>query len=408
VKQSRKNAPIQILFPGAETWELWAIDPVEQRQTALAVPAFCGPALRRVLALPVTSTYAIPLWMIGKNSEELRGAAELHLEKDGLRREDEPDGFDFERILAQENRVLVRVDALAKSVLKLGEESPAPDSICLAPKLLGIPDDQIVIWRELGRLVTAMARGGKLVYHNVLASSVFDGRAAEEVVRWARQFQFQGMVNPCSGITVWADEADLDLAWLQEKTGLPVTRAARPVPHFRPEDVSAILPRFAADLQARERRKVRTRRLLAGSAVLAGVLLVVFAVALVLALQNQKVLRDRIAALLPAASEIEQVQLRWEEVASAVDPERSPLEMMLLFRQLAIGEGISLTRFERSGERVAIKGRAVSPSEALQFLGAISRSEALSGYDWTYAQPLIGQDGTATFEIEGTATSVNP
>jgi hypothetical protein len=412
VKSSARALPIQILFPGPESWELWDL-PLSGELVEEAPgkpqpdgPSFSGPASKRVFALPVSSTYAIPLWVFGRNAEEWRGAAELHLEKDGLSRPDEPAGFDFERILEQENRALVRVDALAKSTLSLTEGSLAPDAICLAPRLLRIPDDQIVVWKELGRFVTAMASGGKLIYHNVLASSSLDGRAAEEVVRWAKQFQFQGMVKPCTGITVWAEDADVAL--LREKSGLPVAHQPRPTPHYTPACSSAILPQFAAELQKRETRKLRTRQLLAAGALVAGGAILAFFAATALALHHQKTLRDRIAALSPAASEIEQIQQRWGEVAAAVDPGRSPLEMMLLIRQLPSAGEISLTRFERSADRLALKGTAASPSEALKFLGAISKSESLSGYQWTYAQPLIAQDGTATFEIEGTLTSVNP
>ncbi len=413
MKTTPKSAAIQILFPGAEQWELWNMaspngEFVEEGNGAplSATPAFAGPAARRVLALPVASTYAIPLWVFGRNAEELRGAAELHLEKDGLSRPEEPAGFDFERIVEQESRVLIRVDALAKTSLRLAEDSLAPDAICLAPRLLRIPDDQIVIWRELGRFVTAMANEGRLVYHNVLASSTLDGRAAEEVVRWAKQFHFQGMVKSCAGITVWANDVDVTL--LREKSGLPVKQEPRPAPRFTPASVSAVLPQFVAELQKLELRKRRTRQMLAAGAVVAGGAVLVFLAATALTLHHQNALRERIAALSPAASEIEQIQQRWKEVASAVDPGRSPLEMMLLIRQLPSAGEVSLTRFERSAERLALKGTAASPSEALKFLGAISKSESLSDYQWTYAQPLIGQDGTATFEIEGTLTSVNP
>jgi hypothetical protein len=412
VKSSVKPAPVQILFPGAQAWELWIFDPAEggagSCHAGLEAPAFRNGGERRVLALPVASTYAIPLWVMASHPDELRGAADLHLEKDGLKREEEPEGFDFEQILASEGRSLIRVDGLAPLVLPFDGASAAPDSVCLAPNLLRHADDRIVIWRELGRLVTAMSRGGKLVYHNVLASSVLDARAVEEVVRWAKQFQFQGMVNPCQGIVVWGDDVETDPSLVERGTGLPVIREARPAPCFNPEKISAIRPRFVAEIQARAARKRRISRWLGAAALLAGGAVVAYVVALALALQNQKQWRDRIAVLSPAAADIEQVQQRWEEVAAAVDPDQSPLEIMLRIRQIPDSGGITLVRFERTAERIAIKGRAASPPEALKFLGAISKSEGLSGLDWTYTQPVIAEDGTATFEIEGITKSVDP
>jgi len=96
--------------------------------------------------------------------------------------------------------VLIRVDALAKSGLTLRDGSFSPDVVCLAPRLLPLSDGRIVIWKELGKFVTAITRNGKLIYHNVIASPRFDAKAAEEVVRWAKQFQFQGMVEPFRGL----------------------------------------------------------------------------------------------------------------------------------------------------------------------------------------------------------------
>jgi len=99
-----KIAHYQLLFPGPEGWELWTFDengtPAAPQSKGLA-PGFEGAASSRILALPVASTYSIPLWVFGQNDAELRGAAHLHLEKDGLIRPEEPSGFDLERILTR-------------------------------------------------------------------------------------------------------------------------------------------------------------------------------------------------------------------------------------------------------------------------------------------------------------------
>jgi len=186
---------------------------------------------------------------------------------------------------------------------------------------------------------------------------------------------------------------------------LPVVEEDPPIPRFESGAACAIVPGFVLELRRLEARKVRNRRLLRAGAALAAAIVLGFLAVIALGLQTQRKLLDRIAALSPAASEIEQIQQRWAEVAPAVDPDRSPLEMMLLIHGLPSASEVSLTRFERGADRLAIKGRATSPSEALKFLGAISKSNQLSQYHWTYTQPLIAQDGTATFEIEGILSS---
>lgn len=404
-----KTEPVQILFPGEDAWELWSMSPatgVPEKQGEIgsdSLPHFSGPSSRRVLALPVASTYAIPLWVFAQNDEELRGAVELHLEKDGLSRADEPAGFDFERVAADEKRVLIRIDALAKASVSLAEESAVPDTVCLAPKLLALPKNQVVVWKELGKCVAALTRDGKLVYHNVIASSCFDARALEEVIRWAKQFQFQGILPPPDGITIWADRIHLEA-----QPSLPFQLGVRPAPRFQADAATRIAPRFLVELRRLEDAKRRNRRLFAGGALFAGLLMLGFLAAMALSLQHQRVLLGRIAALSPAAAEIEQIQQRWAEVAAAVDPDRSPLEMMLLIHQIPNATEVTLTRFERSGDRLALQGKAASPAEALRFLGAISKSSKLAIYRWSYPQPLIAQDGSATFEIEGILAADTP
>ena len=402
-----KIPALQILFPGPERWELWSLDAStgESSCQTMAEPSFEGPASRRILALPVACTYAIPIWVFAQNDEELRGAAQLHLEKDGLSRPEEPTGFDFERIQEQGTRVLIRIDALAKADIKLSSTSHPPDVVCLSPRLLPLPDGQLVVWRELGKFVAAITRNGKLIYHNVTSAPKFDGKLADEVIRWAKQFQFQGMIEPLEGLTFWADGAD---EGVEAKTGLPVLQEARPAPRFVVGSGSGIVPHFVQEIRRREAHRARVRQGLRAGGILAGLVLIGFLAALVWSHRKQARLLDRIATLSPAASEIEQIQARWDEVSAAVDPDRSPLELMLLIHSLPSANQVSLTRFERSRDRLGLKGRATSPSEALKFLGAISKSEELSNYQWTYTQPLIAQDGTATFEIEGILSTQIP
>ena len=400
-----KVLPLQILFPGPETWELWSIAPGggESLCQSMAVPAFEGNASKRILALPVACTYAIPLWVFAKNEDELRGAAQLHLEKDGLNRPEEPAGFDVEPILDQGNRVLIRIDALAKAEVQLAEASPPPDVISLSPRLLPLTDRQIFVWRELGKCVVAITRNGKLVYHNVIGSPKFDMKSADEVVRWAKQFQFQGIVEAFQGIMVWGAAADGPE--IKARTGLTVVLEDRPEPRFLPGAGSRIVPQFVEEIRRRERRKARIRQCLRAGGILAGLAILGFVASVLWSMHTQSALLDRIASLSPAAAEIEQIQQRWSEVGFAVDPDQSPLELMLVVHGLPSASQVSLTHFERSRERLDLKGRATSPSEALKFLGAISKSEELSRYRWTYTQPLIAQDGTASFEIEGTLST---
>ena len=263
-----------------------------------------------------------------------------------------------------------------------------------------------MVWKELGKFVTAITRNDRLVYHNVIAASRFDAKSAEEVLRWARQLQFQGIVEALQGLTLWTESAEPKE--IEARTGLPVVVEPRPAPQFQAGASSAIVPSFVEELRRRELRKARIRKgLFAGSAV-AGLALLGSIAASLLVLQQRREVLDRIADLSPAASDIQRIQQRWAEVAVAVDPDQSPLELMLLIHRLPSAGQVTIHRFERNRQRLLLNGRATSPSEALKFLGAVSKSDQLSHYRWTYTQPLIAQDGTASFEIEGVLSSLAP
>jgi hypothetical protein len=220
------------------------------------------------------------------------------------------------------------------------------------------------------------------------------------VLRWHKQFAFQNMIGQISGILLWTDGPEE--AAISRDPLLPVYRAPRPNPVYRPDARNRIIPRAIGEAREQKLRAGRMRGLtVAAGATLTIIVAVLFAV-VIAGNRRQAHLLDQLTELSPAATELAGIRERWEEVAPSVDADASPLETLQIIHALSSAERMRITRFELAPNRLSLSGNASSPAEALKFLSSISNSEQLERYHWAYQQPLIAGNGSATFEIEGT------
>ena len=60
-----------------------------------------------------------------------------------------------------------------------------------------------------------------------------------------------------------------------------------------------------------------------------------------------------------------------------------------------------LTRFESKVTEIAASATARSAMDAYNYFNAVSKDGSLGVYAWSMAQPAIGADGTASFELKG-------
>ena len=116
---------------------------------------------------------------------------------------------------------------------------------------------------------------------------------------------------------------------------------------------------------------------------------------------KQNRLREQISDLSPMASRVETMKAQWQEVAPAVDRDATPLEIMKAIQTTPGANAIRFNRMDIAGNEIVIEGQSASPGAALQFLDEMTVSEAVAEYGWTFDQPEIDPNGTATFRIEG-------
>lgn len=403
---AKTRKPTQdLLLPGAAGWERWAGTAGEDCTLA----ADCGPgagsfgkeAQTRLLALPVAHLWVLPAWLQGE-AAHLRDMAALHLERLGVRVADLPHGLQIRSIAERDGAHLVCMTALKEMPVPLADFARLPDEVLPAAACLPLPPDAMILYRELGRLVLVITHGADIVYASPLSSLALDEHALGEVNHLCLQLGFQGVLGQVRHIILWLEEEG-DLDQIKRITGLPALRVARPAPLMPAPGHSTLVPPEILAARAQQARSARTRllALTAGFAVAAAI--AVMAVLIAWATQERDLLRDRVAALTPQASQVLDQKKSWLEAAPAVDPTHFPMQVLLDCMQPPAAGEVSMTHFEWVPERVLLRGRMPSPSLALQYAREISAVPGLAKYSWETPAPVIASDNSATFEVKGAA-----
>jgi hypothetical protein len=397
-----------VLFPGENTWELWrgsasgdAPLGLGQEFDAASEPGFPqNDRGQNVVALPVRSVMALPMWVRAPGEREMYQAAKLQLERAGLRARNEPQGIDFSLVEKSSDGTnsLILAQGLTDRTPQLASSSAPPTDHLAAPFLLPLPPDHLTIWRELGRLVAAVTRNGKVVHFDALTSAQLDGSAVQEIHRIAAQLSLLEMLDNVQGIVLWTAEGDAQQ--IADATGLPVDRATRPGPVLPQTLSSRLEPRSAKLARELTQQRARKRKIIRNVTAIAGALVLVAGGVFAWFSWQRNSLRAQVAELRPQAAKVEAMQERWAAAAPAVDKDQFVLETLLAVQSVPAAQSVSLEKFELTPERISIEGSAAGATQALRFLDALSGAEQFADYEWTFPQPNL--DGaTAHFEIQG-------
>ena len=77
-----------------------------------------------------------------------------------------------------------------------------------SPALFYLPENQIVLWKEFGKLVVAITRRDMLVYFQGMTASRVDVSVVHELNCLLMQLGMQKVVEQIDGITLWTDAVD--------------------------------------------------------------------------------------------------------------------------------------------------------------------------------------------------------
>lgn len=392
----------ELLIPGAKVWQSWT-----GAEGALCVPngehdaqgaVFGKEGQQRVLALPATHFWVLPAWLKGE-SEHLRSMSMLHLERMGIKAEDDPASVQVSSISTKEGAHLARILALKDQPVPLYSAARLPDEVTLHALCYPLVQNSITIFRELDRLVIAITSGTRLIYCTPLSSSRLDDNALAELNNICLQLGFQGVLGRLESLVLWIDEGDV--AKIQRVTGLATYRCDMPAPTMPQRGSSLLMPEDLVAERQRQGSKSRTRflALTAGAIFATAVTLVVTLTSL--ALQERNMLREKVAEMSPRASQVMDHKNAWHEAAPAVDPTTWPQQMLLHCMEPASSSEVSITHWEWTPERMSIIGRMPGASLALEYTQEIASSESLSHFNWDVPAPVIASDNSATFEMKG-------
>lgn len=392
----------ELLLPAARGWERWtgpAEGPLELEQAFENEGSFTREGLRHTLALPAAAMWVLPAWLKG-DAEHLRDMAGLHLERLGVRTSGAAQDLQIDRIDSDDAAHLTCIIALKDEPSPLSSLVNLPDDATSSAYCLSLPEDAIVIWRELGRLVVAITSGASLIYCSPLSAAHLDDHALGEINNVCLQLGFQRVLGSVQRIVLWTAEGDADRIRLV--SGITTVHEEKPAPHLPAPSFAMLMPADISAERARQQKTARTRLMALGAGGFVALAIAVISLLTFFASRERSALLDKVAELTPRASRVEDHRKAWEEIASAVDPKRFPMEIMLRCMEPKSSTDVALAHFEMSADRVLLRGRTPSSSIALQYAQEIKGLESLNAYTWDTPPPQMHSDDSATFELKGT------
>ncbi|MBX7210496.1 MAG: hypothetical protein K1X78_19455 [Verrucomicrobiaceae bacterium] len=397
-----KKQRSELLLPAATGWERWTgpeEGPLELEQGFEGEGAFTREGQRHTLALPASSIWVLPAWLKG-DAEHLGDMAALHLERLGVRMNGTVQDMQIDRIDSDDAAHLTTIIALKDEPAPLSSLTNLPDDSACAAHCLPLPEDAIVVWRELGRLVLAITSGARMIYFSPLSSTQLDDNALSEINNICLQLGFQRVLGSVHRIVIWSDDGDVDRIRLV--SGITTVREEKPAPHLPARSLATLMPADISTERARQQKAARTRMMALSAGGFVALAIAVIAVLTMFASRERTALLDKVAELTPRASKVEDHRKAWEEIASAVDPKRFPMEIMLRCMEPKSSGDVALVHFEMSADRVLLRGRTPSSAIALQYTQEIKGLESLNAYTWETPPPQMHSDDSATFELKGT------
>ncbi|MEM9478506.1 MAG: hypothetical protein AAGA58_02465 [Verrucomicrobiota bacterium] len=425
---SQKNQEVSVAFPAGDGWDLWSrksgsfelADSRELDKEGNVEPFRSASHY----AFPVVSVSAVPVWVSSDDPTILPGLITMHLEKLGLKPEDNSAGVlvDYKVALrkppaaeGQPPRILVLVSVLSTNFSHTLPRQ-IPGFFEISPRFMILPGNHVVVWRELDRLVCAVTREDQLVYFQALASSELDAEAVREIQCLLFSLQGEGVVDEPRGMVLWTDkvaEGAEDLA--KNLLGLKVVHEERPDP-VMPAKSSKLVPNEVAIIRAQQKKARRIRNAALGLAALYIIGLAVFAGFYVKQMLEVRDLKDELAMIEPQVGWIANFKSEWDRHEAAVDPGRYPMELFHQVTTLLPAKGVRFVGFshERSydestnsltRDQIIIDGEAMNVGEANKYVSKVRTSQgSLEDYEWDWLRRPAAdprKNNVATFRFQG-------
>ncbi len=290
-----------------------------------------------------------------------------------------------------------------------------PEALCLpralgyapAARLLKLPEDRLLVWREHQRLVLAVTHHGELCHVQALsAEPTLNLAAAQEINLTTLSLQAEGLVNDAPVLLVagpWVDADEGDRDAFEKALLMPAEFQSDPVPAQATAGALAegFLP--APVVRARRRRGTTRRRIVAG-AIAALVYLVAGSFLWLHARAREAEISDltrQVEATRPEVAAIQESEARWRELEPAFDLHYYPVVQLNEITRAMPGSGVVVREFRTRGREITVEGRARDVQMAFRLKEDLEKNEFFRAYTWNMPQPRVERDNTVTYRIQG-------
>lgn len=391
---SKKATGIRVVRQWCNGWERWESNPSAPGVRSLEL-AVAGEG--DLFAVPARQVVAVPLWLDSDDPAVVEASVLLELEVRGFTSEGAMADVSVRQVAKENGRTLVVV-----SVFPSDFEKRFPDVAAqryeVSASLLPLDEDSQTVWREGGEIVAAYTRGKTLVYW-----TTWDAAATgREIQTWLKSTTLgllaSGFISRRPAHVVVDDGFNVsDLGF----EFIPVVRPLGP-PAL---EMAKCDWRPASAVEAEQRRLGRARFRRIGLAVAVAYALLVFIAGgylVWLNIQGTRLSAD-IDSLRSEATQIQPMIRQWQSVGPSIDSRRFPLEILRQVVESLPPQGIRLTIFDVTPERITVEGEAISASHAAKYFETVSHQNGMTDIDWQMPPPALLPNNTARFQIVGTS-----
>lgn len=399
------------IVPGEQQWEVWAgadaasarfVKNVERPTEVEKPEAFA-------LALPAGEVVTLPIWLATTDRSLIPEMVAMQCEKRGvLNRSRGESVWDYSPVTQMSNESLLLAQLLPPTL------SPevcveTVEHFDLYSRFVHLPDNALVIWRELGTLTAVLTRNKTVVYSATLGDAQINEGVAARLFCLLSLAQAERWITTSLEVVLRGTFTSEDETALSSVLGLRTRREERPSPWI-PATTSKLIPAQVRQALDKRRKRIQTQRLvvLFASAYLAAIALWGGYVGW-LALQARTI-AARVNVTAPEVSQLRSTAIRWQELQPAINPDYFPVETLFRCFNSLPKEGLRLTGFVLRDNRIRLSGESTGSNSfrmVNKLLDDLKANPDLKEFSWNMPQPQM-RDATCKFQIEGTRATPHP
>lgn len=396
---SSPSAKQTLLFPGSEEWETWAAD---KKSTWKPTPDAPVPAEISVLAIPARSICAFPLTVVSEDPAVVKGMIRVQLEGRGiLLSESNPETISYRTVSSDDGKIQILAFALLDQ--SVHEEDTKAEEFEPSALFHRVPEDGILLWKELGRWVVMFAHETHPAHVQCLSQSELNDDAIQEIQTIQEGLILQELIDAPSLVEIVKTDSlgpeEVALIGLQFGTEVRLRERS---PLSAVETSSQLVPTRVAEARRAQTLKKRIVFGIVGAIALYALFLSAWAVRLWMKDREIATLAEYVEQLEPQASKVRQARFEVEELRPSFDYHLFPIELFNRCVEILPEDGIRLTYFRVAPGVIELRGEASNSTAAVSWKARLRSSDSFREYAWDFPQPDILPDNRAEFVATGT------